>query len=1149
MNKINKIKFILLSGVLLTGLAGCSHSLTYTYKQEESVEPKVETVKENEKVENVEVGKAKFSIFVPDYEALAEQTSARVIASQTQKIKFSYYNTSGSTAAWVLHTTVDLSTLDKTYIEGSGNTIPGKIYNVQFDNIPSGNYAAGNLKIELVDSTGRVLTSGTNSSTVGILMGETTSATFYTLPVSVTNDVAGLIAGEMKFYKWNVAAGKTYTINVSVSESDTSYPDIVIFDKSGRYVSYHSISAESASVTFDEETENTYRYVGVYAKGNKSIECYTLTFTSTGNISGAVDPAEFNAAGFGSNGTLDSSFTASTTVTASSSWASESRPKLNSSGQVEFYFRYLQTKTSSLKRSIIVNEDSVINFTYQTDITAQYDGYLNFYIDGDLKGSYTGKEGSWTSVSYFVGEGQHELEWRAVGADNSYTSSISNKVLLNSISLTAAPEPDYTLEHGFGIGSSFTYDWTLSGDVKPTLETASGISGKAASFYYKELGTGTSSLSRTVRVTQDSLITFKYKTDIYAQYDGVMNFYIDGVLQESGWTGLGGSWTNAQFLLETGSHIVEWRAVGASSSYTNSNMSWTVLLGDLTIVNAPAAPATLTQDFSSQLDSNLWIGSGVSYGVSTDGNYASWAQYGDALVDIHSEVYKLATRNYDTSNNGNSSLKIFSVKPTVDSALTFDYKLDLYTSDYLRVYVDNVKKFEQTGSGQTWRTASITIPAGKHSILFSVEKDSNTYATTMGNLVYLDNISLVADTTESVDVSPKGKQETYVSGFDIQFTADALRSDGSARSDRTVTWSSTGGTIDANGKFTPGTTAGTYTVTATIDGKTASNTTVIVHGADYLEDSVTINGETFTGYTGTTGTKSTGTVSFSKAPTASSFSADGFFVLKGTVNNSNTSNYAMVQITSGDYQTFVLLKDDFYTRVWLRFGTGTYTVKISDMTSISFSGDDYTGCGLSGSNTITYTVTNTHSLANAVELMPSYYCQSDDFIVSNVVNNILASLPDNATLGQKLQALHDWQIHLLHYDNVSLNTYRKKQDAVTVINNAMAVCEGYANLYAALVRHIGVRTKYQGSSSMNHGWVQCYYNGAWKLVDATWDDPVSSQSNNNVEKNPYAENYKYFLIGLTGVNNDHHDDTTNTNRSAASDYNSNYRLIGLPGWY
>lgn len=989
----NKIKYLLLAGALTTGiLESCSNTVDDKIYQKETIEV----------TENKDVGNASVSIFVPDYDALAKSysSSARVIASQTNKIKFYYYNS--STSAWVLHTTVSLDSLEKTYIEASENTIPGSIYNVKFEKIPSGTYSVGTLKVELVNSSDSILTSGYNDSDVGILMGESTTATFYTLPENVSNDVAALYAGEMKFYKWNVAAGKTYTIKVSVSDDDTVYPDIVIFDKSGKFVSYHSIDSTSeASITFNEETENTYRYIAVFADDGVSINCYTLTFSSTGTIQGAIDNTEFNETGFGTD-SIDSSFTTTTT-------SSYVKPSLvNCAGDydgdgkaVKFAYKSLKTSTASLTRTIVVNEDSVISFAYKTDISSKFDGTLNFYIDGEQQSSYTGTNGSWTVASFYLSEGKHTVEWRAVGVDSSYTSGITNTVYLDALALTSAPE----------------------------------------------------------------------------------------------------------------------------------------------------ALSTLNQDFESELDDILWISGGISSKVSTDKVYEAWAQYGDALVDIHKNVYALKT--YDNSITGNSTLKIFRVKPTVDSALSFEYKLDLYSSHYLKVYVDGEEKFSETSYGQTWKKASIDISAGTHTILFSAEKTSSTYSTTITNSVCIDNITLVADTTESVGIYPKGKQETYVGGFDIQFSANALRSDGSARSDRNVSWTATGGSIDKNGLFTPGSTPGTYTVTATIDGKTASNTTVVVHGEDYLDDSVTINNETFTGYLGTTGTKSTKTVTFSKAPTESIFNADGFFVLKGTVSNSSAKNYAMVKIKSGDNETFVLLKDDFYTRVWLRFGTAdSYVVTVYDLTQITLSGECYAGCVISEPG-ITYTVTNTHTLENADELMPSYYCQGDDFLISNAVNAVLAELPSDATVGQKLQALHDWEIHRMHYDNISLNhdSQRKLQDALSVVKNEMAVCEGYANLYAALARSIGVRTKYQASSSMNHGWVQCYYNNEWKLVDATWDDPVSSGSDSNTEKNPYAENYKYFLIETTGVSNDHYKDSTDNGRAAISVRKGDYRPYALPGSY
>ena len=702
---------------------------------------------------------------------------------------------------------------------------------------------------------------------------------------------------------------------------------------------------------------------------------------------------------------------------------------------------------------------------------------------------------------------------------------------------------------GFGkdgkIDSSFAKSGSPSPVMKSNVEDADG-DGYAVYFDFKYLDDGDSSLKRTILLNEKSLLSFSVKTDIFEKYDGVFKFYVDGKEKES-FVGINGSWIDINCVISKGRHELEWRAEGVSS-YCTSGITNSVLLDNLRLSKAPESLSSFSQNFDEELDGN-WSVNGLSASViESDPIFAEWAQYGDALEDSHGKVFKLST--YDGSRTGDSLLKISNISNSVDSAISFDYRLDLWTSNSFTVYVDDEEKFSTTGYGEGWRKGSIYLSAGNHVVEFKAKTDGY-YSPGMTNSVYLDNISLVPDTTESVGIYPKGNQETFVNGNTIQFTANALRSDNSIRSDRDVSWSCTGGTITQDGLFTPGSTSGTYIVTASVDGKQASNSTVIVHGENYLENSVTINGTTFTGYRGPTTSCNTNTISFEIAPSGSSFEADGFFVLKGKVTNPDTQNHAIIQIQSGDYETYYLLKDEFYERIWLRFGnTNEYTVIVGDMISINFSGECYMGSSYYPSKTWTVTNTSPISTEEAIYLLPSYFCQGDNFIVSNTINAILAELPQDATVGQKLQALHDWQIHALHYDNVTLNhnNRRKLQDAVSVLKNAMAVCEGYANLYACFARAIGVKTKFQASNSMNHAWVQCYYNNGWKLVDVTWDDPVDNYSDSNTEKNPYAENYNYFLISLNGVDGDHYGDVTAPGRSAIKPTQP-LRFFGPDGWY
>lgn len=942
--------------------------------------------------QNEGTGSTEISMFFPDYMAKA---NGRVVASQTKKVKFSYYNK--KTELWVNHSTIDLSAAEKQpVLEGSLNIV-GYIYTFSFEKIPTSNYAAGEFKVELLDEAGNILTEGKNAEPVGILMGETSEAKFYTVPVSAVASEGSLKIDEMKFLKKEFYVGKQYKLTVNINENVESYPDIVIFNKDGTYKEYYIVdSAEEATIDFGDVTEDTFVYIGIFADDGDT--SYTLDFIEEGAIEGSENFESFNKVGFGKDGEIDSSFAKSGSP--SPVMKSNVGDADGDGYAVYFDFKYLRDGESSLKRTILLNEKSLLSFSVKTDIFEKYDGVFKFYVDGEEKESFAGMNGSWIDINCVISEGSHELEWRAEGVSSSYTTGITNSVLLDNLKLSKAPE---------------------------------------------------------------SLSSF-------------------------------------------------------------------------------------SQNFDEELDGNWSVNGLAASVIESDPIFAEWAQYGDALEDSHGKVFKLST--YDGSRTGDSLLKISNISNSVDSAISFDYRLDLCDSNSFTVYVDDEVKFSTTGYGEGWRKGSINLSAGNHVVEFKAKTDGY-YSPGMTNSVYLDNISLVPDTTESVGIYPKGNQETFVNGNTIQFTANALRSDNSIRSDRDVSWSCTGGTITQDGLFTPGSTSGTYTVTASVDGKQASNSTVIVHGENYLEDSVTINGTTFTGYNGSTTSFDTRTISFEIAPSGSSFEADGFFVLKGKVTNSDTQNHAIILIKSGDYETYYLLKDEFYERIWLRFGnTNEYTVIVGDMISINFSGECYMGSNYYPSKT--WTVTNTSPIATeeAVYLLPSYFCQGDNFIVSNTINAILAELPQDATVGQKLQALHDWQIHALHYDNVTLNhsNRRKLQDAVSVLKNAMAVCEGYANLYACFARAIGVKTKFQASNSMNHAWVQCYYNNEWKLVDVTWDDPVDNESDSNTEKNPYAENYNYFLISLNGVDGDHYGDVTASGRSAIKPTQP-LRFFGPDGWY
>lgn len=171
------------------------------------------------------------------------------------------------------------------------------------------------------------------------------------------------------------------------------------------------------------------------------------------------------------------------------------------------------------------------------------------------------------------------------------------------------------------------------------------------------------------------------------------------------------------------------------------------------------------------------------------------------------------------------------------------------------------------------------------------------------------------------------------------------------------------------------------------------------------------------------------------------------------------------------------------------------------------------------------TVTNTNS--SIKYLVPSTRIQAFNPEIRVMAKTIIDSLesPTDASIAL---AFHDYIVKLLYYDFDSL-TDRKAQDALAVLHNEMAVCEGYATLYAALLRASGIQAQvYTGS---NHAWNMIYWTGEWHDVDTTWDDPVWNDGGTcNVTTGefctsdfPDGENLRYTYYDTDFTGDENHD--------------------------
>ena len=304
---------------------------------------------------------------------------------------------------------------------------------------------------------------------------------------------------------------------------------------------------------------------------------------------------------------------------------------------------------------------------------------------------------------------------------------------------------------------------------------------------------------------------------------------------------------------------------------------------------------------------------------------------------------------------------------------------------------------------------------------------------------------------------------------------------------------------------------------------------VNVLSADYLTEPITYMGNTYNGIDSDTMSGSIENVNLNSSfqqikdisklevsyPTGNTFKADAFFPLKLKVNNPDMYQFMAIVISNGtntEHYTYRGTGEngEINTRIWLRWGAGEYTVKLYDLASFSWDYENVGGTSddgkviYQGDNVVvgsyyckedsdypavTFTVNNTRN-ENGTWLYPSSVVQADDINIMNKAADITYGLE---TAYDKARAIHDWIVLNHFYDNDSLAGARKRQDAVAVMEYGMAVCEGYANLAAALIRNCGIEVKYISSSSMVHGWNHVNVGTAdddWRLLDCTWDDPI-----------------------------------------------------------
>ncbi len=141
-------------------------------------------------------------------------------------------------------------------------------------------------------------------------------------------------------------------------------------------------------------------------------------------------------------------------------------------------------------------------------------------------------------------------------------------------------------------------------------------------------------------------------------------------------------------------------------------------------------------------------------------------------------------------------------------------------------------------------------------------------------------------------------------------------------------------------------------------------------------------------------------------------------------------------------------------------------------------------------------------------------------ILEACIDYALSFVSDEMSDLEKALVLHDFLVNVCDYDyeNYFAGTIPNESYSLWgVLVNEKAVCQGYAEAYAALLNEAGIDSVLTTSNSMNHAWNFVYLDGYWYHVDVTWDDPgfTAGYTYRSKPNNDYVDMgfvyHRYFL--------------------------------------
>jgi len=346
-----------------------------------------------------------------------------------------------------------------------------------------------------------------------------------------------------------------------------------------------------------------------------------------------------------------------------------------------------------------------LTFSWSISSELNHD-YLEFYVDASMKDRISGIffRPAWRHQTYLIGGGSHTLQWvyykDAAGSAGSDCGWVDHVAFAGTPSLREAVDNtllvwNTTGDGGGWIGQTQTYcyegDAAQSADISDNQQSA--ISTTLA-------GPGT--------------LTFFWKTSCQYGWDK-LTFSLDG--EEMKWISGETDWQQLRYLIQPGSHTVDWNYVKNSAFSDGADCAWldhVVFVSEPVPTYTPTATPIPTVSLAEALDNNTFDWDTAGYGH-WFGRELATARDGDAAQSppIGDGKYTRVFPNDPIQGPG---------------ALSFYWKVSSqWNGDFLRFHLDgNIQPvFEISGYRDWERKVYYIADSGTHEVMWVYWNDAS----------------------------------------------------------------------------------------------------------------------------------------------------------------------------------------------------------------------------------------------------------------------------------------------------------------------------------------------------------------------------------------------------------------------------------------